>query len=154
MSSSLAYLQPRHALRPDAMHIVYLRTTPRDMPQKLVDRLPWWLDLVLQGDMTVTEAAEAYGRQAAGSAGRPRRFPSFADYIADRIRYAEDEAVADQLRALLMRSMQAGCRGQAQSAATVRVNRMLAETGKDRANRLRALLAELTTTTSGATAII
>lgn len=151
--SYASYLQPRHGLRPDAMHIVCLRAVARPMPQKLVDRLPWWLDLALQGEITASEAAAAYGEHPTGG-GRPRRFLTFADYITDRIRYAEDEVVADQLRVLLARSARTGRRSQALSAATVRVNRMLAETGKDRANQLRALLAELADATSAVPATI
>ncbi len=51
------------------------------------------LDDVMQGLRTVHEAAAHYGRWAPKSNGRPRRFPTFADYIADRARYAACPAV-------------------------------------------------------------
>ena len=136
------YLYARHGLRPDSMHVECIGDAPHRVPQKIVDKLPWWLDCVLQGDMTVQEAATAYGEQTAG-AGRPRRFATFADYIADRIQYAENPAVASDLCALLTRASCGGWHVQAKSAATARINRMLAETGRDRAARLRELLAQL-----------
>jgi hypothetical protein len=98
------------------------------------------LDDVMQGLRTVHEAAAHYGRWTPKCNGRPRRFPTFADYIADRARYATCPAVEQELRTLL--SMMGGP-ARAQGGRTVRVNRLLAETGADRAARLRDLLAEL-----------
>ena len=116
----------------------------RPLPSKMVERLPALLDRVLNGAMTPTEAHAAYGGPPPGK-GRPRRFNTFADYLAERIRYAEDPAVEQDLREILARSVgphRYGSR-QARSAETVRIGRLLAETGRERADRLRELKAEL-----------
>jgi hypothetical protein len=132
---------PACGFRPDAMCIISIGAVPeRSMPQKIVDRLPWWLDRVLQGYMTVHEVDRAYGH---GSTTKPRKHATFADYIRDRLRYAEDAAVESELRALLIRTHGRTVTAQAKSAASVRINRLLAETGNERAGRLRELIAEL-----------
>jgi hypothetical protein len=99
MHNPLTYLQgQRHGLRPDMMRVITFAMTPRDPPKKIVDLLPHWLDRVLQGEMTVHEADAAYGPERA--TGRPRQFPTFGHYLADRIRYAESgEADVEILRA-------------------------------------------------------
>jgi hypothetical protein len=110
----------------------------------MVERLPALLDRVLNGTMAPAEAHTAYGEPPAGK-GRPRRFNTFADYLADRIRYAEDPAVEQDLREMLARSVGRHHYGsrQARSAETVRIGRLLAETGREHADRLRELKAEL-----------
>ena len=70
------------------MHVVTYRPAPRDLPGNIVDRLPHWLDRVLQRDMTVLEAIAAYGEHRHGP-GRKRQFGTFAVYLADRVRFAE-----------------------------------------------------------------
>lgn len=97
------------------------------------------LDAVLAGKITVLNAHRAYGAQQGGR-GCPRRFRDFAAYLDDQIQYAEDPAVQRQLCGLLARS---GRRAQTASADTERVNRLLNETGRDRAEQLRELKAEL-----------
>ena len=97
---------------------------------------------VLQGYLTSAEADAAYGRQT--GVGRKRRFPRFADYVTDRIRYAEDRAVEQHLRDLLAQSVRPARNALARSIETREINRLLEETGRARADRLRELLAELT----------
>ena len=80
----------------------------RPLPGKMVERLPALLDRVINGAMTPAEAHAAYGRPPPGK-GRPRRFDTFADYLADRIRYAEDPAVEQALRKMLARSVGRQC---------------------------------------------
>ena len=46
-------------------------------PDKIVDKLPWWLNRVQQGQMTAAEAEVAYGKQT--GAGRPRAYKTFGD---------------------------------------------------------------------------
>jgi hypothetical protein len=140
MHNPTLYLQgQRHGLRPDMMRIITLAMTPREPPSKVVDLLPHWLDRVLQGEMTVHEADAAYGPERA--TGRPRKHATFAHYLGDRISYAESgEADAEILR--LLRRVRPG---QAGSADTMRVNRLLETTGREAASRLRDLLAELQT---------
>lgn len=89
-------------------------------------------------------AVAAYGAHPP-SPGRPRRFAAFADYLNDRIRYAEHPAADGKLYTLLVRSTdRRRCASkQALSAETARINRLLDETGRERAARLRDLLAEL-----------
>lgn len=137
-SNPLIYLHgQRHGLRPDMMRIITLVMKPHDPPTKIVDLLPYWLDRVQQGEMTVHEADAAYGPERA--TGRPRKHPTLAHYLADRIGYAESgEADAEILR--LLRRVRPG---QAGSADTMRVNRLLETTGKEVASQLRQLLAEL-----------
>jgi hypothetical protein len=103
------------------------------------------LDDVLAGFLSVQEADVIYGRQTAHSLGRKRRFASFADWLRDRIAYAESPAVERQLSKLLMTAgRRMGRKGLAATAADTRlVNRLLDETGRERAARLRELLAEL-----------
>jgi len=100
---------------------------------------------VLRGYLTAREADAAYGVKQPGTGGRRRRFATFADYVADRIRFASDPAVEDQLRDLLARVASGGRAGNRLSRAcdTRLVNRLLAETGAQRAERLRELRAEL-----------
>jgi hypothetical protein len=103
------------------------------------------LNDVLQGYVTVREADAAYGTKLPGTGGRPRRFATFADYLADRIRHATDPAVEQQLRVALARVADGRRAGNRLSRAcdTRLVNRLLAETGQERADRLRELRAEL-----------
>lgn len=110
----------------------------RPEPQKIVDKLPWWLDRVLNGQMSVHEADQAYGR---GSKTRPRKHAAFADYLDERIRQAEDPAISDKLRELLSKTSRKT--DQAKSAESVQIERMLDQTGKDFADKLRDLKGEL-----------
>jgi len=117
-------------------------------PRQRVDNAPGrvlsdMLDDCLQGLRSVREAAATYGAQSNG-AGRPRKFRTFAEYLRDRIAYAESRATENELRRLLFASVSGHGTSQSRSAMTVRVNRMLDETGKDRADRLRELLTDLT----------
>ena len=122
--------------------ITYICRSERPLPQKISDKLPALLDRVLNGMMSVQEAHAEYGEPGNR---RPRRFRTFADYLDERIRFAEDTAVEQQLREMLTRSV--GARhyssSQARSAETVRVDRLLGETGRAHADRLRELKAEL-----------
>lgn len=110
------------------------------------------LDDILQGFKTVHEASIEYGAKVPGK-GRPRRFSTFADYLSERARHAEDPVVEQELRETLVRSAsQHHYRsGPMRSAETVRINRLLDETGPERATRLRELLAELAETACAAT---
>jgi len=106
-------------------------------------RAEYLLDDVLQGLRTVAEADAAYGGQDSGRAGRPRRWRTFADYLRDRIAYAESATATDEVLRLLTRA--AGNGGHSSPADTMRINRLLTETGPARAAQLRELLAELST---------
>jgi hypothetical protein len=126
--------------------IVYLRP-PRTRSAKTtnLDRIASdLLDDVMQGLLTVQEAAAHYGSKTTRTNGRPRRFPTFADYIADRARYAVDPEVERELLDLLTMLGGRGSRG-AQAARTVRVNKLLAVTGAEHAARLQAMLHALLT---------
>lgn len=110
-------------------------------PQKIVDKLPWWLDRVRQGQMTVQEADAAYGSEKPG-VGRKRTYRTFSDYLEAMAQRAEDPDVAASLRKRLAfadRTMA----GQRLSAETVRVNKLLDTTGTDAATELRKLKADL-----------
>ncbi len=102
------------------------------------------LDDVLQGYRTAPEAAAAYGAQTR-KGGRRRQFSTFAAYLDSRIRYATDPAVEQRLRDLLARVASGADTGNSLTRAcdTRLVNRLLAETGRDRADWLRELGAEL-----------
>lgn len=115
---------------------------PTPEPSKIVDKLPYWLDRVREGQMTAQEAEAAYGAQPKDP-GRPRQFRTFGDYIDERIRQAEDPAIQNKLKLDLIKEQKAEARGQAKGAETERLNRLLAETGKEAADKLRALKAEL-----------
>jgi hypothetical protein len=98
------------------------------------------LDDVLGGILTAHEADVAYG--AGGKGGRSRTYPRFADYVAARIRYAESREVEGELLALLAKSVAPGPRT-VKANETRLINKMLDETGRERAERLREVLAEL-----------
>ena len=120
------------------VHLAGPRRRVDNAPNKVLADL---LDDVLQGLRSVWEASAAYG--ASYGKGRPRKFRAFADYLADRVRHAEDQANERELRRLLMASVSARGASQARSAMTMRINRLLDETGSERAARLRELLADL-----------
>lgn len=109
-------------------------------PTKIVDQLPHWLGRVLSGDMSVQEAHEAYGLPKGN--GRPRKYPTFSDYLDDRIRMAEDPQEKERLlqRMAALKDMPTS---QAKSAETNRINMLLDTTGTEAADRLRELKAEL-----------
>jgi len=111
-----------------------------DAPHRVLGDL---LDDVLQGLRDAREAAAIYGAQSGGR-GRPRRFPTFASYVHDRMAWASDPAHGRELLRLLIASTRRRTgTSQARSAATARINRLLDETGRDRATRLTDLLADL-----------
>lgn len=104
------------------------------------------LDDLLQGYITVQEAHAGYGSPRGRT---PRRFPTFADYLTDRIQYAESPAAEQQLRALLFKAAErmsgrAGQNMEARATETKQINRLLFVTGHERAYKLRTLLADLT----------
>lgn len=121
----------------EALNTVGEEGTERATPRNLAEKLPALLDRVLNGDMTAQEAHAEYGDP---TNRRPRKFPTFSDYLDERIRHAEDPAVAEKLRAGLALTERSG---QARSAETERVNKLLEETGKERAAELRRIKAEL-----------
>jgi len=134
-------------------YVVTPRSTRGRSPQTSnLDRiLGDLLDDVLQGYRTAQEADAAYGVKLPGTGGRRRRFNTFADYLDDRARYATDPAVEQQLRTLLAKvadGMRAGNR-MTRASNTRRVNVLLAQTGRDRADRLRGLRAELAEASDG-----
>jgi hypothetical protein len=101
------------------------------------------LDDTLQGLRDAREAAAIYGAQASGP-GRPRRFPTFASYVRDRMAWASDPAHdRELLRMLIASTRRRTGTSQARSAMTAQINRLLDETGQDRATRLRDLLTDL-----------
>lgn len=129
------------------------------LPQKVSDRLPFWLDRIRQGTMTPTEAAEMYARTGS-VAGRPREFKTFGDYLDAKIRAAEDPAtkakLLHDLAAEQKREMANESKGefaQEDSAETKRIDKALAETGKEAADKLREMKAELDPTKAAADAV-
>ena len=148
---SHTYYQTQIAMRVDAMDIVTLCGQPRCRSPQTTNKDRILADLladVEDGILTVHEAAAAYGRQPCG-AGRPRRFPTFASYLVECIRYAEDPAIERRLRELLARTGQRRPKGRA-ATETRGINRLLARTGSARAERLRELLDELAEAAIGA----
>ena len=119
--------------------VIFLRSACKRSPKTTnLDRiLRDLLDDVLQGYRTVQEADTTFGRHGGKTAPANR---SFADYLDDRIRYATDPAVEHQLRDVLARTAQAG---RVSPIDTRRINRLLADTGRAHADRLRELRAEL-----------
>lgn len=102
------------------------------------------LNGVLQGTKTPREAADAFDWKP-GSRGRPPRpgLRTFAGHLQDRIAYAEDPDNATRLLAQLS-AKPTGATPMERRAQTRALNRLLDETGSDRAALLREHLAELT----------
>jgi len=75
--------------------------------------------------------------------GRSRQYPTFADYLRDRIAYAESAANEQRLRALLIRSARQHDHKRSRAIETGQINRLMRVTGRDYADRLRELLADL-----------
>jgi hypothetical protein len=134
--------EEEHYLPPEFPTTVVCLAGPRPLSGNLDDMLRQLLDDVIQGLRSPWEASAEYGMPS--GKGRPRRFPEFADYVRDRIAYAESCAAENELRRLLFASVSERGTSQARSVMTVRIDRMLNETGQDRAARLRELLADLT----------
>ena len=125
----------------NVLSVVVFAPTIRGIPKATNKQLPALLDHVLQGTMTAAEASAHYG--SAVGTGRPRVFRTFADYVSAQARHAEDPATDQQLLALLTTATRRASTGQAKSAETRRVNRLLDETGTAYAARLRDVLADL-----------
>lgn len=130
-------------LPPEFPTTVVCLAGPRPLSGNLDDKARQLLDDVIQGLRSPWEASAEYGAQYSGR-GRPRRFPAFVDYLRDRIAYAESRTAENELRRLLYASVSGRGTSQARSAMTARIDRLLDETGRDRATRLRELLAVLT----------
>jgi hypothetical protein len=127
----------------NVLGVVVFAPSWRDIPdaKNKTQQLPALLDHVLQGMMTAAEAAAHYG--SAPRTGRPRVFPTFADYVEAQARHAESPETERALLALLTKVARHASTSQAKSAETQRVNRLLDETGSAYAARLRDLLADL-----------
>lgn len=111
-------------------------------PQKLSDKLPYWLDMVRQGQMTPAEAEAKYGGEGRTTGGRGRMYKSFGDYLDKEIARAEDPATREGLLAKIAAKDKLPT-SQARSAATVKLNAELEHTGKEYADSLRKMRAEL-----------
>ncbi len=97
---------------------------------------------VLAGKKDIHQAKAEYGEPGRG--GRPRRFARFADYVHDRIAHAEHPDRDRELMALMTRGDGvAPATPQARKVQTERLERMLATTGRDYADTLRALARDL-----------
>jgi hypothetical protein len=97
---------------------------------------------VLAGEKDIHEAAAEYGEPRRG--GRARQFPRFADYLRDRIAYAEHPDRDRELLALMTRGDDvAPATPQARKVQTDRLEKLLDNTGRDYADSLRALAREL-----------
>jgi hypothetical protein len=127
----IAWLYDMSAFDPTAM--------PGYQHSDLTRRLRVLLDAVLAGQITVLEADQTY---RGSGRGRPRRFADFGAFLADQIRYAEGASARRELCALLAHSGRHPSRGAAIAHAR-RVDVLLRTTGKDHADRLRDLRAEL-----------